>query len=54
MRPAYVDTPNPGEMARFGDYMARWIGTGRSFSQVSFSTSGQISQHGRKASIWAQ
>ena len=26
-----VDTPNPGEVARFGDYTARWIGTGRSF-----------------------
>ena len=26
-----VDTPNPGQVARFGDYMARWIGTGRSF-----------------------
>jgi len=25
-----VDTPNPGQVARFGDYMARWIGTGRS------------------------
>jgi len=25
-----VDTPNPGEVARFGDYMARWIGTGGS------------------------
>ena len=25
-----VDTPNPGEVARFGDYMARYIGTGRS------------------------
>ena len=24
-----VDTPNPGGVARFGDYMARWIGTGR-------------------------
>ena len=23
-----VDTPNPGEVARFGDHMARWIGTG--------------------------
>ena len=23
-----VDTPNPGQVARFGDYMARWIGTG--------------------------
>jgi len=26
-----VDTPNPGQVARYGDYMARWIGTGRSF-----------------------
>ena len=26
-----VDTPSPGQVARFGDYMARWIGTGRSF-----------------------
>jgi hypothetical protein len=26
-----VDTPNPGEVARFGDYTARWIGTGSSF-----------------------
>jgi len=26
-----VDTPNPGEVARFGNYTARWIGTGRSF-----------------------
>ena len=26
-----VDTPNPGQVARFGDSMARWIGTGRSF-----------------------
>ena len=26
-----VDTPNPGQVARFGDHMARWIGTGRSF-----------------------
>jgi hypothetical protein len=26
-----VDTPNPGQVARFGNYMARWIGTGRSF-----------------------
>jgi hypothetical protein len=25
-----VDTPNPGEVARFGDYIARYIGTGRS------------------------
>jgi hypothetical protein len=25
-----VDTPNPGEVARFGDYTARWIGTGGS------------------------
>jgi hypothetical protein len=25
-----VDTPNPGGVARFGDYMARYIGTGRS------------------------
>jgi hypothetical protein len=25
-----VDTPNPGEVARFGDYTARYIGTGRS------------------------
>ncbi|HKM57246.1 MAG TPA: hypothetical protein VJX28_00780 [Chthoniobacterales bacterium] len=25
-----VDTPNLGEVARFGDYMARWIGTGGS------------------------
>ena len=25
-----VDTPNPGEVARFGDYVARYIGTGRS------------------------
>jgi hypothetical protein len=24
-----VDTPNPGGVARFGDYMARYIGTGR-------------------------
>jgi hypothetical protein len=29
--PAYVDTRNAGQVARFGDYMARWIGTGRSF-----------------------
>jgi len=25
-----VDTPNPGEVARFGNYVARYIGTGRS------------------------
>jgi len=25
-----VDTPNPGGVARFGDYVARYIGTGRS------------------------
>ena len=25
-----VDTPNTGGVARFGDYMAMWIGTGRS------------------------
>ena len=25
-----VDTPNPRGVARFGDYMARYIGTGRS------------------------
>jgi hypothetical protein len=25
-----VDTPNPGGVARFGGYMARWIGTGGS------------------------
>jgi hypothetical protein len=25
-----VDTPNPGEVARFGDYTARYIATGRS------------------------
>jgi hypothetical protein len=25
-----VDTPNPGGVARFGDYLARYIGTGRS------------------------
>jgi hypothetical protein len=25
-----VDTPNPGGVARFGDYTARYIGTGRS------------------------
>jgi hypothetical protein len=25
-----VDTPNPGEVAHFGDYTARYIGTGRS------------------------
>jgi hypothetical protein len=25
-----VDTPNPGGVARFGDYRARYIGTGRS------------------------
>jgi len=24
-----VGTPNPGGVARFGDYMARYIGTGR-------------------------
>jgi hypothetical protein len=24
-----VDTPNPGEVARFGPYIARYIGTGR-------------------------
>jgi hypothetical protein len=30
-----VDTPNPGEVARFDDYTARWIGTGGSlFSKV--------------------
>jgi hypothetical protein len=27
---ASVDTPNPGEVARFGSYIARYIGTGRS------------------------
>jgi hypothetical protein len=26
-----VDTPSLGEIARFGDYTARWIGTGSSF-----------------------
>jgi len=25
-----VDTPTPGEVARFGEYTARYIGTGRS------------------------
>jgi hypothetical protein len=25
-----VDTPSPGGVARFGDYTARYIGTGRS------------------------
>jgi hypothetical protein len=25
-----VDTPSPGQVARFGDFMARWIGTGGS------------------------
>lgn len=25
-----VDTPTPGEVARFNNYLARYIGTGRS------------------------
>ena len=40
-----VDTPNTGEVARFSDYMARWVGTGRSlFIQKSHDTQGMASQ----------
>jgi hypothetical protein len=35
----------PGEVARFSDYMARWVGTGRSlFIQKSHDTQGMASQ----------
>jgi len=30
-----VDTPSRGRVARFGDYIARYIGTGRSFPGIA-------------------
>jgi len=30
-----VDTPTRGHVARFGDYIARYIGTGRSFPGIA-------------------
>jgi hypothetical protein len=30
-----VDTPSRGRLARFGDYIARYIGTGRSFPGIA-------------------
>jgi hypothetical protein len=34
-----VDTPSRGRVARFGDYVARYIGTGRSFPGIAGGSS---------------